>query len=83
MATVGWIGLGGIGLPMACRLAGSVHDLIACSYRDVAARDAVAAAGARVVGSPREAAEPAIRVGREVKACRRRVHPLQAVRNRK
>jgi 2-hydroxy-3-oxopropionate reductase len=51
--------LGGIGLPMACRLAGSAHDLIACSYRDVAARDAVTAAGARVVGSPREAAEPA------------------------
>lgn len=59
MATVGWIGLGGIGLPMACRLAGSTHDLIACSHRNVAARDAVAAAGAQVVRSPREAAEPA------------------------
>jgi 3-hydroxyisobutyrate dehydrogenase len=59
MVTVGWIGLGGIGLPMACRLAGSAHDLIACSHRNAAARDAVAAAGARVVRSPREAAEPA------------------------
>jgi 3-hydroxyisobutyrate dehydrogenase-like beta-hydroxyacid dehydrogenase len=59
MATVGWVGLGGIGLPMARALTRSPHDVVACGHRNVAAREAVAAAGARVVGSPKEAAEGA------------------------
>ena len=59
MSRVGWIGLGAIGLPMALRLRSAGCGLVACGHRNVAARDAMAAAGAVLVDSPRLAAEPA------------------------
>src|SRR5947207_2534079 len=58
MSGVGFIGLGQIGRPMAARLAGWpaglwVHDV------DPPATEALAQAGAKVAGTPRELAEHA------------------------
>jgi 3-hydroxyisobutyrate dehydrogenase-like beta-hydroxyacid dehydrogenase len=55
MATLGFIGIGNMGLPMATRLINAGHDLVVF---DTSAQRA-AALGAKVVGSPKEVADAA------------------------
>jgi 3-hydroxyisobutyrate dehydrogenase-like beta-hydroxyacid dehydrogenase len=53
VATLGWIGLGDIGAPMASRLAAAGHELLVWA-RNPARCEPLVAAGASVVASPRE-----------------------------
>jgi 3-hydroxyisobutyrate dehydrogenase-like beta-hydroxyacid dehydrogenase len=55
LATLGWIGLGEIGLPMAVRLIGAGHRVVVWGRRPEATRDAVAA-GAVAAASAAEVA---------------------------
>lgn len=55
---VGFIGLGNMGFPMACRLIQGKHDVVAFDTRDSALRRVVAV-GARVASSPKEVADRA------------------------
>jgi 3-hydroxyisobutyrate dehydrogenase-like beta-hydroxyacid dehydrogenase len=55
---IGFIGLGNMGFPMACRLIGANHDVIAFDARS-AAVERVVALGARAASSPKEVADQA------------------------
>lgn len=55
---VGFIGLGNMGFPMACRLVAEKHDVVAFDTRSEAL-DRVVALGARRVSSPKEVADRA------------------------
>ena len=57
-AAIGFIGLGNMGFPMACRLIGAHHDVIAFDARG-AAVERVVALGARSASSPKEVADRA------------------------
>ncbi len=56
--TVGFIGLGNMGFPMACRLIREKHDVVAFDTRSEAL-ERVVALGARQASSPREVADRA------------------------
>ena len=60
-AAIGFIGLGNMGFPMACRLIGANHDVIAFDARS-AAVERVVALGARAASSPKEVADQAATV---------------------
>lgn len=55
---VGFIGLGNMGFPMACRLIREKHDIVAFDTRD-SALERIVAMGARPASSPKEVADDA------------------------
>ncbi len=60
-AAIGFIGLGNMGFPMACRLIGANHDVIAFDARS-AAVERLVALGARAASSAKEVADQAATV---------------------
>ena len=58
MVDVGFIGLGNMGFPMACRLIQEKHDVVAFDTRSEAL-ERVVALGARPASSPKEVADSA------------------------